>query len=297
MTKAYAAFGLGIASEIPLPGLLPGIGDAEVSISHGPVPETLEGGTQVELFGWASAGKYLMTMPGHARFLVTTDSVTVEIFPQGEEEMISLLVERACLGILLQLRGFLVLQGSAVELEGEGLAIMTEGSMGASTLAYALLREGARLLADGLVAVKPGKDGMPELYPASSSLQLWNDMICAFGEEPDSFKRVRPGLDRRFVPSTSGIQPTGPIPPGKILFLGKHPQQGILVQEYAGKEKMKALLKCMHKKKLKHSLGTDRMHFSISMMMLQKMRISEVLFPSGSPFCAPDLARTVLEKL
>lgn len=297
MRNVYTAFGLGIESGIHLPGFLLGAHETDVTVSRGPVPESLEGGTQVELFGWAAKGSYLMSMPGHARFLVMEDTITVEEVSGGDGELVSQLVERACLGVLLQLRGYLVLQGSAVELGGKGVAIVSEPSMGASTLAYALVREGARLLSDGLVAVKLGGNGTPELYPASSSLQLWSDMISAFGEEPDSFRRVRSGLERRIVPLSTEKLATGKVPLGTLVFQGKHPQEGMHLRECTGMKKIKSLLKCTHKRKLEHFLGTAHTHFGMAMITLQKTRASVVLFPSGSPFCAPELARIVLEEL
>jgi hypothetical protein len=82
-------------------------------------------------------------------------------------------------GAVLIQRGMLVLHGNALARGGRAIVCLGASGAGKSTLAYALMRQGWRLLADDLVAVTP--ESM--VLPGIPRIKLWNDAAAAFGLE------------------------------------------------------------------------------------------------------------------
>jgi hypothetical protein len=102
--------------------------------------------------------------------------------------------------VALHLDGAFALHGSAVAIDGEGIAFVAPKGYGKSTLARALLDRGALLCTDDVVVVRGGARAM--LHPGVQALRLDGDSRDRFGEPgaPDTdaaVKRVvHPGPDR-----------------------------------------------------------------------------------------------------
>jgi len=81
-------------------------------------------------------------------------------------------------GTLLSQRGYLVLHGSVVEVDGEATAFVGPKRAGKSTSAAALCARGHGFLADDVVAVR-FDDGVPVVQPAFPLLKLDHDAFAA----------------------------------------------------------------------------------------------------------------------
>lgn len=93
----------------------------------------------------------------------------------------------SAVGALLIQRGMLVLHGNAVEKDGRAIVCLGHSGDGKSTLAYALMQRGWRLLADDLVAITP--DGL--VLPGIPRIKLWHDAAKAFGLDPAALAPIR----------------------------------------------------------------------------------------------------------
>jgi hypothetical protein len=125
----------------------------------------------------AEAG-YLLHAPGYARILVAGDGGEVLCEPEcGGSEQWTTLVFAQALPLAATLRGLEVLHASAVAMAPgsplAGTAALFSGPQGAgkSSLAAALVRRGARLLADDTVAIAQ-EDGRLLAHPGAGPLQL-----------------------------------------------------------------------------------------------------------------------------
>lgn len=256
MSYYYQAFGLCIHSELFFPDFSPVSEQAsEVSINYGILPKTLTNGAQLNLFTWALPGCCLMEMPGHARFLITRDTIIVERQEGADDELIVLLIQRAGFGVLLQLRGFLVLRGSGVEIDGKGVAIVASATEGSSTLAAALLKRGAKLLTDELCIIRANNDGVPEIYPAFSSLHLWRDMIVSLGENPEKLRRIRQYLEKYALPLRNEQFATQSSPLVQLFRLELQANKDISIVPVFGMLKINVLLTSCYRPSLAMPLG------------------------------------------
>ncbi|MER6913905.1 hypothetical protein ABT354_19720 [Streptomyces sp. NPDC000594] len=119
--------------------------------------------------------------------------------------------------------GWRMLHASAVELEGRALVFLAASGGGKSTLAHRAVREvGARLLADDLVLVRPGRPviGWPTRIALPADLD---------GVAPDTGRRehrIMNGWNRQrvlFTPAEHrqvlGVRSTGPTPCGVLIVV------------------------------------------------------------------------------
>ena len=63
---------------------------------------------------------------------------------------------------------------------------------GKSTLAYTLMQQGWRLLADDMVAITPHG----RVLPGIPRIKLWHDATKAFGLDPDTLPQIRQGIHK-----------------------------------------------------------------------------------------------------
>ena len=201
----YTAFGLGIASALRLPELLPGDGSADVeihrseSISRSALPPEETAGTLVAPNEWR------LTYDD-VGVLTVRDGRTIELVPVrgASSRVVRLTVLGPAMAVLLHQRGFLVVHASVVEIGGRAVAFLGESGSGKSTLAAALHGRGHRLVADDVAAMRIGPDG-PEVYAGFPQFKLWPDALTALGHDAALHRRVEPGLEKRARPLSEGF--------------------------------------------------------------------------------------------
>lgn len=272
MANTYLAFGLRIHSCIPLPELIETEGMPDVYVRFGVLTDTLPEGRQRGVFCFAAAGRYLFRMPGHARFLVTTDSITIDPCHGADGDLVRLLLLRSCFGILLQMRGFLVLRGSAVEFKGKGIAIAAQATSGGSTLAAAMLQRGGRLISDELCVIRVSPEGTPELLPFAPRLHLWKDMVKALGMEAESLPRIRYGLEKFSIPVSDRWRDKA-ISLDKLYSLSTYLLPDTLLEPINRAEKLNELLKTVYCHSLSGDIGAKLSNFKILAAVSKRSKI------------------------
>ena len=111
--------------------------------------------------------------------------------------------------VCLELEGTTTLHGSAVDIDGEGVAFLAPKFHGKSTTAAAIVDRGGRLLADDLVAVTAGAP--PHVVPSVPVVQLWQDSaervarIGASARGDGSSVKVQIGWDDSGRNATSSV--------------------------------------------------------------------------------------------
>jgi hypothetical protein len=192
----YAAYGLTIQAELPLPELfptLPGSGP-DVVVRIGPVsplPDDQSGSAYCS--HWLGAEAFY-AVP-HVGRVAARRGVELVIDPEpgASQAAMSLFACGVGLATLMHQRGLLVLHGSGVarcaagESEGVLLFLGQKGS-GKSTTAAALVPAGFDLLFDDVAPV--AVDDPPRTWRGYPELKLWPDVVESLAVAPDELPRL-----------------------------------------------------------------------------------------------------------
>lgn len=96
------------------------------------------------------------------------------------------------IGILLHQKGYLVLHGSAVNMDGEAIAFLGGCGEGKSTIAAALNIKGYSFITDDILVVDFDKNNNPILLPGFPRIKLWDDVIDLLTNENEHYPKIHP---------------------------------------------------------------------------------------------------------
>lgn len=204
-------YGLAIESPFPLPGvplqadpcitsevdltITCTLADArELRCAHVTHPAQSDSAPEV---GTTAAGEFCLAWAGELMFRFTADLRHLHVQSRLERpDYIPTIVIGLVLGLLLQRRGVLCLHGSAVAWRGRAIAVLGPSGAGKSTLSAALVRRGATLLTDDVIALRPTPQGTA-VEPGPRGLRLLPDSVehaglsdAGLGEVPHNDKRL-----------------------------------------------------------------------------------------------------------
>lgn len=146
---------------------------------------------------------------GHiADFGIRADGREI-IVHAGDDEAdseVANLIEGPILARATRLAGRPCLHATALEVDGRAIALMGASGVGKSSLAWALIEQGCRLVADDMVGLTLGPEGILA-HPGRTCLRMW----------PDSVARLGVGENRAAVlfPTTSELAKVGVRDPGQ----------------------------------------------------------------------------------
>lgn len=184
----YQVFDLRLRSSLPLPELFPidAVGEADVSIELGAVPEAEQAEPGLTTFGKS----LLLVVPDVGRYRIESGNrITVEPEPGVPDRNVRLFLLGSAFGALLHQRGLLPLHANAVEIGGSAAAFMGESGAGKSTLAAWFHDEGYRVIADDVCVVGFDEEGRPFATPGLPRLRLWAEALELMGRGTAGFQR------------------------------------------------------------------------------------------------------------
>lgn len=171
--KRVRLFGLTIASEIPLPGLVPAPEKAsvDVTICRGAV------GTTPDL-AFSDVGSFAV---------VGGREIIVDALPGVPDRNIRLFLLGSVMGLLLHQRGLFPLHANAVALDGKAIAVAGASGAGKSTLAAWFSRHGLNLIGDDVIALRSTPHGMVAL-PGPPRVRLWRESLDVLGLDSEGLE-------------------------------------------------------------------------------------------------------------
>ena len=236
---SYRAYGLQIDSELVLPELVAGEGEAEVTIRFGAVT-----GSRAETAGrgWAfhaTPEGVVLSWSGVGAFLVRDGrEIVMDPLPGVEERVLRLFLLGTTLAVLLHQRGWVVLHGSVVASAGRALAFVGPKQAGKSTIAALLHGRQYDLLADDVVAIDLSQ-GDPLALSGFPQMKLWPDSIEAVGLAAEALPRLRAELEKRSYRVAHGFS-QHPVPLRCIYTLSRGPR--LKIERLRPAEALKALM-------------------------------------------------------
>jgi hypothetical protein len=195
----YHAFGLRIASEIPLPELHPGDGpaDVEIRLDHSQESPPYLPDAQVYVDG----DRAMLLLRGMAFIVRGGRSIEIAA-PDGTPEAdIRIWLLGSVMAGLLHQRNYLPIHANVVTLPGgRAAAFAGDSGAGKSTLAAWLEMRRHVVLADDLCAIRIDERGTPQVFEGIPRVKLWGDTLEALGRSNAGLQAVASDVAKYHVP-------------------------------------------------------------------------------------------------
>ena len=284
----YVAYGLGIRSALPLPEVVRSEVAADVEVRLDAVDEAPTMVTPSGHRRHATEGRIGLFEEGVGTFLIVDGrEIVVDPAPAVDERVLRLFILGPALAVLLHQRGWLVLHGSAVAIQGRAVACLGAPGWGKSTLAAALHRRGHAVVADDVTVVRLDQ-GSVAVVPGFPQLKLWPDAARRLGAAVESLPRLHPRLDKRGLSVSEGF-PIQALPLGRVYVLCRDNWLGI--EPLRATEALQELVRHSYCAQLLPFTGLAS-HFHQCASLVTRLGVSRLHFPSSLDGLA-DLAETV----
>jgi hypothetical protein len=151
--------------------------------------------------------------------------------PTVDEGLLRVVLLGSVMAILLFQRGLSVLHGSAVDIDGRGVAFIGGKGAGKSTIAAALAARGHKVLTDDVIAIKANDaserltESPHDILPSFPQIKLWPDAAHALGHSVDDLPKVTEVYAKVAVRSVSVNSSNCPLK--AIIVLGIDNEFGI----------------------------------------------------------------------
>lgn len=250
----YRLFGLEIDSAITLPEIKPGTpgAPADLTIDYGTIPSS------------EAAASQILTIDDVARYFVCDGrTMIVEPAPGAGEANIRLFLLGTAMGIVIHQRGLMPLHANAIEIDGAAVAFMGPSGFGKSTLADWFIRQGYRMVADDVCAIRL-VDGVPMVEPGIPRLRLWEDALAARGTSSDGLALSFSGDPdyRKYdvpLPAAAGTDDALPLAAVYLLDRGKE----LTLERMTGLAATQALFAHTYRGEFVRETGLPRTHMEI----------------------------------
>ncbi len=184
----YQAYGLAVGADTALPELFGSSGSSgcDVDIKEGSVDLPMCEGDRVA-YRPVSAETVIVQWPTVGALTVRNGrSITYERAPGVCPVIFRMFLICQGLGVILLQRKRLVLHASCVEFEGQAIAFAGPCGAGKSTVAAACCQlGGGRLLADDVLAISIGNEGIAMAHPGFPRIKLRPDAAVRFSPDPE----------------------------------------------------------------------------------------------------------------
>ncbi len=290
----HRAFGLTIRSCLPLPELLPVCDptSADIEVAFGDVPVELPGAVVRGVRYEAAPDRLLLRVDEVARYLVNDGwRVTIEREPGGEDADVRAFLLGPVMGAILHQRDDLVLHGSAIEVEGEGVAFLGISGVGKSTLASAFRQRGYAVLTDDLCVVRTRSDGRMVIHPSFPHAKLWLDSLKQLSVPAAGLRRVRTKIEKRIVP-LEGSFATEALPVRKLYLLVAANSGELSLKTVEGPRKFNLLKNHTYRFGFLAGVSDKTGHFQQTLKLAQQVPVSIARRPE-SPFRLDDLVALI----
>lgn len=275
----YTAYGLLFSSELLLPELLEADGTPDIYIKLGKVPDTLVNPTGSGKLFQATPNEFLLKHDNIAGFYVNGgNEIIIEPATADNDLEIRLYLLGSVFGALLQQRGYLVLHGSSIAINGQGVLFTGKSGIGKSTLAAALQKKGYRVLTDDVCAVKLDNQGIPQIMPGFPSLKLWQDALKQLGAHKEGLSPVRNNADKFRIDLEASFF-NQPVQLKKIFILGADDINEVRLTELEGKNKLQSVIRNTYRYRFLEGQGIKPRHFEQCVGVVNKTNIYKVVRP------------------
>ncbi len=152
-----------------------------------------------------------------------------------DSQVLSLFALSEALGIALFQKGYFLLHGSAIHLNGKSVLFLGEPGAGKSTTCAALALEGFPVMSDDLVCVEVKSALDIYVLPAFPQIKIWESSVNGLNIDKIHLNRTLEGVNKYSLESSITFE-TNNIPLGKTCFLSENTLEIMEYYELTEKE-------------------------------------------------------------
>ncbi|HTQ81300.1 MAG TPA: hypothetical protein VMM92_14980 [Thermoanaerobaculia bacterium] len=301
--KTFRVFGFNLASDFPFATHLdvssspPDLtfsyqatsrwddGEKAVPIYVSPYP-TETGEPPAELYRLPEQD--LLRFPGICAFRIEPHHLHGHAATEAIAPLVEIRLLGPALSYWLEGRGLPILHASAVEIDGRALVFAADQGGGKSGLAAALLRSGAALLSDDVVALETGDGGEIAVRSAYPEMRMWPDEARHFLGNVDALRLVQPGAEKRRVPVGRGRfgDFSGRTLPLQRLYLPERRKAwpgsgGGIFTPLSRREALIELVRLSFMPHLVEAVGLQPGRLDLLSRLVQQVSVRRLLYPAG----------------
>lgn len=294
---SYKAFGLIISSEIEIPEFLPFVGEPDVHIVFGDIPETISNIYKEGFRFVLSKNEFILRFKDWAEFYVK-DGKQITIKPEKDvdERDVRAFLLSPVIAILLHQRGLLPLHASGINYKNKAILFAGNSGVGKSTLAMALNRKYKYPLISDDITVIRNEDNKPVAFSSFPSVKLWDDSSEMLEIDIEELPYIRKDVFKRRY-DNSGEFFSGILEPGIIFFIGTSESEEIVLREIIGTEKFNFLRTNIFRGTMVGEIYAQN-QFGILTAILSKVKCYELKRPksNSSPENLLSTVHDIMEK-
>lgn len=208
------------------------------------------------------------------------NNVLIHPHENSDEASIKLFLNGSVLGAVLHQRGLIPFHGSTFLYEGKGVMICGQSGAGKSSTTAAFCQKDATFINDDITPVNITKEATT-IIPIKTRIKLWDDSLKKLDIENTSFDKIRPTLDKFYLPNDAVFQEEQEL--HHVIILGKHNKDEYKSNELEGMAKFNTLRKQVYRKMyLKGMPEREKTYFKQLFNLANKVRITSVVRPQKS---------------
>lgn len=284
----YRVFGLRIKSALDLPMLngsaVAPTEQADVKITFGTAPDEISDAITSQIGYAAKSDEFLLRFKNIPVKYHITKGNSIVIDRRGHEDwyFIRLFLLSAGFGALLHQRGVIPLHAGGVIINGAAVLLSGQSGAGKSTTTAALQARGYTLIADDVAVIYNDADGLPIVQPGVPFVKLWKESFELLAQDVPTSGRIRPEVDKYFVPIEGMAASEQPIQRIYILEKSDEITQPIL-KSLSSIEAVHHLRLGTYRYRYAVGLGVERDHFQIAFNLGRLGRVKHLTRPMVYP--------------
>ena len=279
---SYQAYGLIIHSELRLPQLLSVEKNepADIVVSYGTVPQSLENPTKKGVNWEISAEQFGLNIDGVAKYWVNgSEEVWIERYPNASDDDVRLFLLGSTLGFILHLRHILPLHASAIRTERGAVLFTGVSGAGKSTTLSAMVQRGYPMMADDVSGIVLDARGNPQVLSAFPASKLFADSVAKLNRSTDDLSQVKASLNKYLLPIDNFW--TKSVPLYAVYVLTKHEGGKIELQPVEKNiDKLSCFLLNTYRKLYVTAIGWEQEQFKLISQAIKQTRVVRVTRPT-----------------
>jgi len=221
---------------------------------------------------------FFLNVKGVACFKVKNgNKIVISPYEGVDDASIRLFLNGSVLGALLHQKGILPLHGCSFRYQDRGIVICGISGVGKSSVTTAFCQNGADFITDDITPLQINETETV-IKPIKTQIKLWDDSIKKLQIENTDLKKIRPALEKFYLPSPEPVKDKQQL--NHLFILKKHNKSKFITEELNGIDKYNALRKQIYRKLyLKGMPETEKKYFRELLQLSRTVKVTRIIRP------------------